>query len=90
MRELWLWAGHLPKAIKTKLQKSVVDYLNGIINEGWHKTELGEVSPELEKAIKDMGDAVSELDSQQAIYSSRAFSLFVNVVNYRERRIRFG
>lgn len=85
-----MWSGRLPQANKITLRESLVEYLKIIIAEGWEKTEKGEISEELEKAVIKMNDAVTELCEAHPSSSSRTFLLFANVVSYREKRLHHG
>ena len=88
--ELWLWSDRLPKDFQKKIRQQIKEYLQTIIGEGWQKTEDGEISKELDRTIREMHDVVADLNEQQPIQSSIAFSLLNNIMNYREKRIRFG
>lgn len=88
--ELWLWSQRLPAEFRKKIQVLIKDYLETIIGEGWQRTENGEISKELDKIIRDMHAVVADLNEQQPLSSSIAFSLLNNIMGYREKRMRFG
>jgi hypothetical protein len=88
--QMWLWSERLPELIKLKIRESVKNYLKTILNDGWEKTEEGEVSNELDESLRNMYDATSDLSVAQPVLSSITFSLAGNIMNYREKRLRFG
>jgi len=90
LSELWLWSSRLSDSNRLQIHNSIKQYLKVIVNEGWQKTEKGEVSDELEEAITEMNNVVSDINDSNPILSTIAFSLFGNVMNYREKRLRFG
>jgi len=90
LHELWLWSERLEPEIQNELKSLIKEYLKEIIKEGWKKTEEGEISDELDVIIKKMHGAMADLNQSQPILSSIAFPLLSNIMNYREKRIRFG
>lgn len=90
LSELWLWADRLPEENRMAVQNSLENYLKVIINEGWEKTEKGEVSEGLENAIIRLNNALLDVNSLDPFLSTVAFSFFSNIMSYREKRLRYG
>ena len=88
--ELWLWSGRLPDGAQLRIRTLIKEYLATIIKEGWQKTEEGEISNELDANIREMHNVVADINQEQPLLSSISFSLLNNIMNYREKRIRFG
>jgi len=85
--ELWLWSGQYPES---QIRPLIKKYLSIIINEGWKRTESGEVSEELDEVIKSIHEGILEIIKRHPDMSSVLFTLLSNISSYRERRIRFG
>lgn len=88
--EAWLWTNRLPLNVKIKIRESIKRYLQIIVDEGWEKTEVGEVSQELDETIRDLHQAAFDLNQSQPELSSTAFSMLNQIMTYREKRIRYG
>jgi hypothetical protein len=86
--EMWLWSGKLQTSIP--IRPLIKKYLSIIIDEGWKKTENGEVSEELDGVIKSMHDGIAEIARTYPDMSSAVFTLLSNLGTYREKRIRYG
>lgn len=86
--EMWLWSGQFET--EYPIRDLVKQYLHIVINEGWDKTESGEVSPELDKVIKSLHEGMAEIARLHPAMSSAVFNLISDLGTYREKRIRFG
>lgn len=86
--EMWLWSDQFKTDYP--IRDLIKQYLHIIINEGWGKTENGEVSPELDKVIKSLHEGMAEIARLHPAMSPAVFSLVSDLGVYREKRIRFG
>lgn len=86
--EMWLWSGQFQT--EYPIRDLIKQYLNIIINEGWDKTEKGEVSPELDKVINSLHEGMAEIAKLHPPMASAVFTLISDLGACRERRIRFG
>lgn len=92
LNELWLWSENLPTTNKEKIRQAIVEYLKVLINEGWKKTEVGEISKELENALLVINLAISEIvvSNKNQYLVSTSFKLFSNLTRYRTKRMRYS
>jgi hypothetical protein len=86
--ELWLWSGQFQTDYHVR--PLIKQYLHIVIDEGWEKTESGEVSPELDQVIKSLHVGLAEVARLHPAMSSAVFNLLRDLGVYREKRIRFG
>ncbi len=92
INELWLWTENLPEVNKNKIRQAIIDYLRVLTGEGWRKTERGEISKELEKALATINLSISEIQtvSSNQYLISTSFKLFSNLTRYRVKRMRYS
>lgn len=85
---LWIWSGQLGE--QQKIEPLIKHYLQIIIQEGWEKTESGEVSQELDEVIKLLHGVVGEMLRKYPSMSTVMSTTMSDIGTSRERRIRFG
>lgn len=92
LNELWLWTENLPDNNKYEIRQAIIDYLHVLIGEGWKKTEVGEISKELEKTLVVINSAIRDINvtSSNQYLVSTSFKLFSNITRYRTKRMRYS
>jgi len=89
LRKLLIFSKHLPERMSEKISKSVEQYLESIAT-NWHDNENGKRSEEVSDALMQLQEEMYDVFSNKESLAQIAYSLFSNILMYRENRIHYS
>jgi hypothetical protein len=88
LEKLYLWSSNFPEKIKDAIHAEIKRYLQLIIKEGWHYSEKGEKSQEVEDVITDLNNSIYKIFDEAPQLMPTSFALLSTVLNHRSARLQ--
>jgi hypothetical protein len=88
LEKLHLWSSNFPEKIKNAIHTEIKRYLELIIKEGWHYSEEGEKSQEVEDVITDLNSSIYKIFDEAPQLMPTSFALLSTVMNHRSARLQ--
>jgi len=88
LEKLYLWSSNFPEKIKNVIHAEIKHYLELIIKEGWHFSEKGEKSQEVEDVITDLNNSIYKIFDEAPQLMPTSFALLSIVLNHRSARLQ--
>lgn len=89
LRKLIIFSKHLPDNMSEKITRSVEQYLDAVAT-NWHNNEIGKKSEEVNDALMQLQEEMYEVFSKKENLAQVAYSMFSNILMYRENRIHYS
>jgi uncharacterized membrane protein YqjE len=88
LEKLYLWSSNFPEKIKNEIHNNIRCYLQLIIKEGWHYSEKGEKSQEVEDVITDLNNSIYKIFDEAPQLMPTSFALLSIILNNRSARLQ--